>query len=351
MENSGPQGSGMKKIKVALFGFGLGGRVFHAPFLAADPRYELKVIVTSDPGRAAAARLAYPQAQVVPSAEDALNAAGDLDLAVISTPPATHAALAEAALEASLHVVVDKPFVVDSAAGQRLVELAAARSLVLSVFQNRRWDGDFLTVERLLREGALGQVRRFESRMEFFKPQVAKPWKKSAGPQEGGGILYDLGPHLIDQALRLFGPATLEHAELATGRAGGGPDDDAFLVLRHDQGVLSHLAMNFLAPQAGPRFRLTGSEASYTKWGVDPQEAAIEAGMPLEDPLYGREPRELWGRLGHDPSALPVETEKGDYAAFYRDFAGAVQEGSEVPVRPEDSLAGLRLIEQAHQGR
>jgi predicted dehydrogenase len=343
------QKSGVQKIRVVLFGFGLGGRVFHAPFLAADPRYELAVIVTSDPGRAEAARSAYPEARVVPSAQDALHAAAELDLAVISTPPATHAALAQAALEASLHVVVDKPFVVDSAEGQRLVDVAASRSLVLSVFQNRRWDGDFLTVEKLLREGSLGQVRRFESRMEFFKPEVAKPWKKSAGPDAGGGILYDLGPHLIDQALRLFGPAALEHAELATGRAGGGPDDDAFLVLRHDNGVVSHLAMNFLAPQAGPRFRITGSRSAYTKWGVDPQEAAIDAGMHLDDPRYGVEPQERWGRLGHDPSAQPVETEKGDYAAFYRGFAGAVLDGAEVPVRPEDSLAGLRLIEQAHR--
>jgi predicted dehydrogenase len=185
--------------------------------------------------------------------------------------------------------------------------------------------------------------------MEFFKPEVAKPWKKSAGPDQGGGILYDLGPHLIDQALRLFGPATLEHAELATARSGGGPDDDAFVVLRHEQGVLSHLAMNFLAPQAGPRFRLTGSEASYTKWGVDPQEASIEAGMLPGDPLYGREPQDRWGRLGHDPSAEPVETARGDYGGFYRQLAGAVRSGGAVPVEPEDSLAGLRLIEQAHR--
>ncbi|CAA9250731.1 MAG: Myo-inositol 2-dehydrogenase [uncultured Arthrobacter sp.] len=339
----------MHKIRAALFGFGLGGRVFHAPFLAADPRFELKVIVTSDPGRATAARQAYPGAAVVSSAEEALARAADLDLAVISTPPATHAALAAAALEAPLHVVVDKPFVVDSAEGARLAELASSGSRVLTVFQNRRWDGDFLTVERLVREGALGRVRRFESRMEFFKPEVAKPWKKSAGPDQGGGILYDLGPHLIDQALRLFGPATLEHAELATARSGGGPDDDAFVVLRHEQGVLSHLAMNFLAPQAGPRFRITGSEASYTKWGVDPQEASIEAGMLPGDPLYGREPQELWGRLGHDPSAEPVETARGDYGGFYRQLAGAVRSGGAVPVEPEDSLAGLRLIEQAHR--
>ena len=333
-----------------LFGYGLGGRVFHAPLLEADPRYSLAVIVTSDPARARAAAAAYPAAAVVPSAEAALALAGNLDLAVVSTPPATHAPLGIAALEAGLHAVVDKPFAHSPQAAQELMDSAAAAGKVLSVFQNRRWDGDFLTLNSLLERGDLGTVTRFESRMESFKPAVTKAWKREAGADDGGGILFDLGPHLIDQALQLFGPAEPAYAEVHARREDSGPDDDVFVVLQHASGVQSHLWMNSLAPQPGERFRVTGSKAAWTKHGVDPQEAQLDAGMLPGDAGYGEEEPSGWGLLGTAASNTAVPTEAGRYQDFYDALAAAVLEGGPLPVDPADSLRGLEIIRQIHTG-
>jgi len=337
-------------LRTALFGYGLGGRVFHAPLLAQDPHYSLDVIVTADPARAAAAAAAYPDAAVVPSAEAALERAGSLDLAVISTPPGTHAPLAQAALDAGLGVVVDKPFAHTAEAAADLIEKAGAAGLMLSVFQNRRWDGDFLTLRGLLERGALGTVTRFESRMESYKPTVTKPWKAASGAADGGGILFDLGPHLIDQALQLFGPAEPVYAEVAVRRGGGGPDDDVFAVLQHASGVQSQLWMNSLAPQAGDRFRVTGSEASWIKRGMDPQEAQLDAGLLPGAPGYGTEDQAVWGLLGRDGTAVPVPTVPGRYQDYYAKLAESLLQGAPVPVDPADSLRGLEIIRRIHAG-
>ncbi|GAA1907652.1 Gfo/Idh/MocA family oxidoreductase [Arthrobacter gandavensis] len=342
--------TGSPPLRTVLFGYGLGGRVFHAPLLEADPRYSLAVIVTSDPARARAAAAAYPAAAVVPSAEAALALAGNLDLAVVSTPPATHAPLGIAALEAGLHAVVDKPFAHSPQAAQELMDAAAAAGKVLSVFQNRRWDGDFLTLKGLLERGELGTVSRFESRMESFKPAVTKAWKREAGTADGGGILFDLGPHLIDQALQLFGPAEPAYAEVRSRREAGGPDDDVFVVLQHASGVLSHLYMNSLAPQAGERFRVTGSKAAWTKRGADPQEAQLDAGLLPGDSGYGVEEPASWGMLGTDASGTAVPTEAGRYQDFYAGLAAAVLNGAALPVHPADSLRGMEIIRQVHAG-
>lgn len=341
---------GRAPLRTVLFGFGLGGRVFHAPLLEQDARFSLDVIVTSDPGRARAASAAYPGAVVVPPADAALALAGGLDLAVISTPPATHAPLALAALDAGLNVVVDKPFAHSPEAAAEMMAAAAAGGKLLSVFQNRRWDGDFLTLKALVERGDLGSVTRFESRMESHKPAVTKAWKKQAGAAEGGGILFDLGPHLIDQVLQLFGPAEPVWAEVHARREAGGPDDDVFVVLRHDSGVLSHLWMNSLAPQAGERFRVTGSKAAWTKRGVDPQEAQLDAGLRPGDAGYGSEDPAAWGRLGVDGSTVAVPTEPGRYQDYYAAVAAAVQDGKPNPVDPADSLRGLEMIRQIHAG-
>lgn len=337
-------------IRTVLFGYGLGGRVFHAPLIARDPRYSLDVIVTADPVRAATAAAAYPAAVVVPTAEAALQRAGSLDLAVVSTPPATHGPIALKALESGLAAVVDKPFAHSAQAAADLIAAAKSRGLVLSVFQNRRWDGDFLTLRRLVEQGAFGTVSRFESRMESYKPVVAKEWKRKAGADDGGGILFDLGPHLIDQALALFGPADPVHAEVRARRVPQGPDDDVFVALRHDSGVMSHLWMNSLAPQPGERFRVVGSEASWVKSGMDPQEGQLEAGLLPGDPGYGAEDPALWGLLGTGADAAAVPTEAGRYQDYYSGLAGALLHGSAVPVDPADSLHGLEIIQRIHAG-
>jgi predicted dehydrogenase len=275
-------------------------------------------------------------------------AADRLDLVVIGSPSGTHAALADAALEAGLDVVVDKPFAVTAEEGRALVAKADRLGRTLTVFQNRRWDGDFRTVRRLVDSGELGEVRRFESRFEWWKPEPPASWKTESSPAEGGGILYDLGTHLIDQAVQLFGPVAELSAEIERRRPGAVADDDVFLALRHETGVRSHLWMNAVAPVFGPRFHVLGSRAGYTSWGLDGQEPALIAGALPSDPGFGETPEARWGVLGVDGASHPVPTERGDYGGFYRRLAEALRHGGPVPVDPADAIAVLELIEQAH---
>ncbi|UNX54936.1 Gfo/Idh/MocA family oxidoreductase [Georgenia sp. TF02-10] len=336
-------------IRTAVIGYGTGGRHFHAPFLAADSAFHLDTIVTADARRAEAARADHPGTDVVADLDTLLERAGDLDLAIVATPPARHAEQAHAALDAGLHVVVEKPLSLTGKEGSELLDHAAEAGRVLTVFQNRRWDGDFRTVRRLIEEGRLGHVRRFESRFEWWKPEEPKVWKAAAQASEGGGILFDLGPHLLDQALQLFGPVEDAHAELVRYRSGDGADDDAFVALRHTCGVTSHLWMNGLAPQLGPRFRVLGSQAGFTTYGLDPQEPALKAGASPTDPGFGERPREQWGVLGRTGEEQPVPTDPGDYAAFYRGLAATLREGDPPPVDAHDSLAVIELIQALHQ--
>ena len=335
-------------IRAAVIGYGLSGRVFHAPFLAANPDFALTAIVTGDAERGARATETYPGVRIVPTAEALFAQAGDLDLVVIGTPPETHVALANAALDAGLAVVIDKPFSVDSEQGWALLNRADSLGLPLTVFQNRRWDGDFLTLQALLAEGSLGEVYRFESRFEFFKPGPPRSWKAGATPADGGGVLYDLGAHLIDQAVLLFGPVDDFTAELSTRRPGGAADDDSFVSLHHGSGVRSHLWMSSFAAQAGPRFRVLGSAAGYTKWGVDGQEAAIQAGNLPSDADFGLEPEVTWGRLGADGASHVVPTQRGRYTGFYESLADALLRGAPLPVSAVDSAHTIELIERIH---
>ncbi len=336
-------------IRTAVVGFGTSGRVFHAPFLDADPAYSLDLIVTRDPSRRAAAEARHPSAATVATIDELWAAADRLDLVVIGSPSGTHASLADAALEAGLDVVVDKPFAVTADEGRALIAKAARRGRTLTVFQNRRWDGDFRTLRRLVEAGELGEVRRFESRFEWWKPEPAASWKTEATVAEGGGILYDLGTHLIDQAVQLFGPvAELTAVEVERRRPGAAADDDVFVALRHESGVRSHLWMNAVAPAFGPRFHVLGSRAGYTSWGLDGQEPALIAGALPGDPGFGETPEARWGVLGVDGAAQPVPTQRGDYGAFYRLLAGAIRDGAPVPVDPADAVAVLELIERAH---
>ena len=344
-ESSGP-------VRVAVAGFGLSGSVFHAPIIATNPAYSLDVISTSDPGRKSAAAVRYPGARIVDTPAEILDLAGGLDLLVLGTPPATHYPLAKAALEAGLDVVVDKPFTVRSVEGQELIGLAARLGRVLTVFQNRRWDGDFLTVQSLLGNGTLGTVTRFESRFERWSPEISKVWKASATADDGGGVLFDLGTHLLDQALELFGPAVVTHAELTARRPGERADDDVFLALRHASGATSHLWMNMLCAQQGPRYRLLGSEGGYTKHGIDPQEPYIVAGGSPVDDGYGVEDRDWAGLLGRDGHLDRLPTERGAYPEFYRILAAKIRAGGTasalpVPVDPAGPVEVLKLIEQA----
>lgn len=337
-------------LRTAVIGFGLSGRVFHTPLIAADPAYSLDAIVTNNPERAARAAALHPGAAILPDADALFSRPGDFDVVVIGTPPATHADLALAAIGHGLHVVVDKPFALSSGEGRGVSDAARQAGVVLSVFQNRRWDADFLTVARLVADGALGQVHTFESRFERWKPAGLRDWKDTAGLAGGGGILFDLGTHVIDQALALFGPAASVYGE--TRRLSGGTsdaDEDAFVAIRHASGVDSHLSLGLHFAVPAPRFRVLGTKAGYEVFGTDGQEAALDGGASPADPGYGRLPEDQWGRLGTPGALEPVPAAVGDYPAFYRGFAAAVHGNGPAPVDPADAIATLEIIEQVHQ--
>ncbi|ACL41757.1 oxidoreductase domain protein [Pseudarthrobacter chlorophenolicus A6] len=343
-----------RTIRTAVVGFGLSGSVFHAPLLDADNRYSLDVVATSNADRQEAAKGRYPGVKTVRDGEAVLELSDALDLVVLGTPPATHYPLAKAALEAGLDVVVDKPFAISSEEGQELTGLARKLGRVLTVFHNRRWDGDFLTLRKLLAAEAVGEVTRFESRFERWSPNIAKAWKARATAAEGGGALFDLGSHLIDQALQLFGPADVAHAELQARRSDERADDDVFLVLRHHSGVASHLSMNMLCAQQAPRFRVLGSVGGFTKHGVDPQEPYIVAGGSPLDQEYGVEAPEWAGLLGRDGHLDRLPTERGNYPGFYRLLADKILDGGAesslpLPVDPEDAVEVLKIIEKARE--
>ena len=339
-----------RPIRTGIIGFGLSGRVFHAPFLATNPDFEVSVIVTSNAERAAEAAHLHPAAAIVATVDELFERAsrGQLDLVVIGSPSGTHAELADRALDAGVAVVVDKPFAVTSAEGVALIEKAERLGLPFTVFQNRRWDGDFLTLSSLLEAGQLGEVRRFESRFEWWKPVQAKSWKAEATAAEGGGILYDLGVHLIDQALQLFGDVEGVHAEVLTRREGGVADDDTTVLLEHRSGVRTQLWMNGMAAQVGARFHVLGSTSAYTSWGLDPQEAQLRDGALPTDDGFGVYGEDRWGLLGVDGEVVALPTQAGKYATFYELLAEALLHGGPLPVDPRDALRSLEIIELIH---
>jgi predicted dehydrogenase len=332
-------------IRAAVVGYGLAGQVFHAPLISADPAYELSAIVTADPERSASAAARYPSTRIVPSVDALLADASSYDLVVVGSPTPTHVSVAERTLDVGLPTVVDKPMAVRVADAERLIGLAARADVPLTVFQNRRWDGDFRTVRKLLREGALGEVWRFESRFEWHSTRARPQWKSGTPGIEGGGVAYDIGAHLIDQAVRLFGPVTDFYGELDARRPGAVNDDDSFVALTHESGVRSHLSMCSLVAQRGFRFRVLGSEAAYTVWGLDGQEAQLKSGMSPLDAEYGVAPPGAHGKLGRDGALTTVPTERGAYGDFYARLAVALTGNGPLPVDPVDVLEPLRILE------
>jgi scyllo-inositol 2-dehydrogenase (NADP+) len=326
-------------LRVGLIGYGIAGAVFHAPLIAATPGLTLRSVVTS-------------RRSGLPSGVRAVDRADQLwedhDLIVVASPNRTHVALATAAIEAGIAVVVDKPFAPTVAEARALTELASSREVPLSVFQNRRWDGDFRTVKQLVADGSLGRVVRFESHFDRWRPTPKEGWRELPGRSEAGGVLFDLGAHLIDQALQLFGPVRSVYAEVRKLRADVQVDDDFFVALTHDSGVVSHLASSTLAAQPSPRFRVLGTSGAYTKHGLDVQEAALKAGEGPGSPDWGMEPESQWGLLGAEGEATPVPTKAGCYQYFYAAMVSAIRDGAPVPVSPESAIATLEIIEAAH---
>ncbi|MFE9025892.1 Gfo/Idh/MocA family oxidoreductase [Streptomyces iakyrus] len=340
-------------LRVGLVGYGLAGSVFHAPLIAATEGLALDTVVTSNPERQRQARAEFPDVRLAATPDELFARAAELDLIVVASPNKTHVPLATTALKAGLPVVVDKPVAGTAAEARELAALAEERELLLSVFQNRRWDNDFLTLRKLLNEGELGDVWRFESRFERWRPKPKGGWRESGDPTEIGGLLYDLGSHVVDQALVLFGPAASVYAETDIRRPGAETDDDTFIAITHTNGVRSHLYVSATTAQLGPRFRVLGSSAGYVKYGLDPQEAALRDGL-RPGPGWGREDESLWGRVGSGESPVtgggrPEPTLPGDYPAYYAAVAKALLEGAPNPVTAREAAAALDVLEAARR--
>jgi scyllo-inositol 2-dehydrogenase (NADP+) len=340
----------MAELRAALIGFGLAGSLFHGPLIAAAPGISLATVVTRNRDRASKARAEHPGVTVEPRAESVWERAAEHDLVVIATPNDSHVELATQAIDAGLAVVVDKPLALTSEAGRELVARAERAGVPLTVFHNRRWDSDHLTLRRLIADGSLGDIRRYESRFERWRPQLrGDTWRDTTAPREGGGVLLDLGFHLIDQALVLFGPVKGVHGEIDF-RRGGPADDDVFLALEHDSGVRSHLWASAVAGAPGPRLRVLGSQAAFVVDELDGQEDALRAGLrPAGSTDWGAEPESRWGRLARGEASEPVRSENGAWPRFYEQVGLALRGERPMPVDPGDAVKVLEIIERAIQ--
>ncbi|GIF62831.1 oxidoreductase [Asanoa ishikariensis] len=321
-------------MRFGLVGYGFGGRYFHAPLLASAPDIDFAGVVTRSPERRAELGKDQPGA----AAYDSLRAlaADGVQAVAISTPADTHIPLALEAIALGMAVVVDKPFALDAAEARTAVDAAEQAGVPLSVYQNRRWDSDLLTVRHLIGTGALGDVSRFESRFERFSPDPGPP-------AAGGGNLRDFGAHLVDQALLLFGPAEHVYARMTA------KDDDCFVSIQHTGGVESQLWGSWIQGAPGPRFRVTGATGTYIVGGVDGQEEALIAGRTpaTEGDRWGTEPEDRWGHVYRGGAGEPVPTERGRWDTYYPAFAAAVRGEGPLPVDPWDVVRNIEVLDAA----
>ncbi|RKG85860.1 oxidoreductase [Corallococcus sp. CA049B] len=326
-------------LRVGLLGYGLSGSRFHGPLIAAEPAFTLAAVASS---RTEAVARDWPGVRT--GTVESLLADPDLDVIVVCTPNDSHASLAGQALRSGKHVVVEKPFALDADEAVRLDALAKERGRCLTVFHNRRWDGDFLTVRQLLEQGRLGTLYSLESHFDRLRPQVKDRWKEQDVP--GGGTLWDLGSHLVDQAVQLFGLPESVAADLGRQRPGAQGTDWFHLVLRYGAlRVVLHSGSVVHAPW--PRFVLQGDRDAYVKHALDPQEGQLEAGLRPGHPDFGQEPAERHGRLL--ASGETIATVPGDYGQFYRQLGAAIRHGAPVPVTALSASETVRVIQAAIQ--
>jgi predicted dehydrogenase len=327
-------------IRVALIGYGYAGRTFHAPLIRATPGLSLTIVGSSD---AAKVHADLPDMVVAPTLRDAI--AHDVDLVVIATPNDTHALLAGAALAAGKHVVVDKPFTVTLDEARHVARLAERSGRLLSVFQNRRWDADFLAVQELVHAGTLGRLVHYESHIDRFRPQVRPRWREQAGP--GSGLWYDLGPHLVDQALVLFGRPSTVSATFARQRESAQTDDWAHVVL--DYGPLRavlHCAL--LVPGGTPRMAVHGTRASWIKYGMDAQEQQLIDRVDPNSDGWGVDLTTGVLYDGESGARTELAVPRGDYRVYYARVRDALLAGGENPVPPSQALDVMAVLEAAH---
>lgn len=329
-------------LRVVLVGFGYAGRVIHAPLIRATPGLELIAVGSSHPSRV---RAVLPDMPVLST--DAAVAHRSADLIVIATTNDTHAPLAIAALEAGKHVVVDKPFTLSLDAARPLAALAAAKDRLLCVFQNRRWDGDFLAIrEQLIEQRLIGEISQFESHFDRFRPEVRARWREQA--VAGSGVWYDLGPHLVDQALQLFGLPDRVLGDLAALRPGAETDDWAHVILQYSQRrVILHASMLAAGPM--PRFVVHGQTGAWIKYGLDVQEAQLASGLHPGAPGWGEGgPAAILvnGANGHE-TEMPIPP--GDWREFYARLRDALNGTGPNPVPAAQAVAVMAVLETAIQ--
>ena len=333
-------------IRVGVVGFGLAGRIFHTAVVEATPGLELACVVQRSGDDAARA---YPKVKLARCLDEML-ADTSIQLIVVATPSYSHFELAKQCLQAQRHVVVDKPFTLTSEEAGDLIRIARERGLLVTAYQNRRWDGDFQTVRHVIAGGELGRLVSYESHYDRFRTQPRRDvWRESGGP--GGGTLFDLGPHVIDQALTLFGAPETIFASVRVERENAAVDDawDIFLeYAQPPQTVLLRATLTACTP--GPRYLLHGTRGSFAKWGIDPQEDQLKAGMTFDSPGFGDEPENAWGELHIcDGETKKVRTLTGDYRGLYANVRDALLGKAELEVKPEQVWRTTRLIELARE--
>lgn len=333
-------------VRVLVLGYGLAGRMFHSRLIAAEPTLKITGIVTADAERREQATTDFPGVRIFASAEDAWMCAEDFDLAIVATANSAHVPQATAALEAGLHVVVDKPLAGSADEAKALMELADRQGRQLHVFQNRRWDSEILTARQVIDEGLIGTPHRLESRFERWRPTPKGGWREDGSAADLPGLLYDLGAHLIDQALHLLGPVDRVVASVRAVRGGATADDDTQVLLWHTRGAVSFLTVSAASAFGEPRLRLLGTDGGLRIETLDTQEDALRAGRSPLDDDWGTEADDALLVSGTDASRA-IPRVRGRWTTYYREVSRALRDGSPAPVDPRDVVANLRVIEAA----
>lgn len=339
---------GMEKvIQVGLIGYGFSGRAFQAPVLTSVPNLKLAKVVERSSSKS---KERYPWVEIVRDMNDLFQDPA-IELVVVATPSTNHYEVTKAALLAGKHVVVEKPFTATTAEADELVALAQERGLVLSVFHNRRWDGDFLTIKQMLANGWLGKLAECEFHWDGYAPRPGGGWRETNEP--GAGVFYDLGVHFLDQALCLFGMPKTIRGDIRIQREGGKIDDYFDVQLGYSDGLKVILKSSKLVREVGPRYILHGTNGSFVKHGIDPQERALIEGRTPAEPGWGAEPESQWGKINTEYNGLrvigKVETIRGSYADYFQNVYDAIVGQAELIVKPEQARDAIRLIELAQQ--
>jgi predicted dehydrogenase len=334
------------KIKTGIASFGLSGRVFHAPFIHANEAFELTAICERSKNEAIET---YPYVKIVRSFDELISDAS-LELIIVNTPDVTHYDYCRAALEAGKHVIVEKPFVFTVAEGEELIQLASENGRMLTVFQNRRWDGDFRTVCKVLNENKLGRIVEFRAGFQRFRTQIADTWKERN--DRFVGIVYNLGPHLVDQAICLFGKPTGVFAQIKKQRDGSQIDDFFHIILKYPELQVT-LTAGMMMKEPIASFVLHGTKGSFVKYGIDPQEDQLKGGMLPTDATYGVDIPEMYGTLVLDEKGNTtreiVETLRGDYRLYFDAVAQSIRQQIAPPISPVENLLVIKILEAAYQ--